>query len=310
MKTWKSTKESIWQRKSTWIAAIALLFVAAATSVPAWAQQDVVKESFSVDEGGTLYLDIDWGNVEIETGSGETVRITMERELRGASDEVLKEALSYHEYYFGRDGDDVVIESEYERDDNDRAWRRWREDNNLKITFYVSVPSSYNVDFDSGAGNVYIDDLDGEIEGRTGAGNITIGDTEGSVDVTSGAGNITVEGALGDIYVHSGAGNVILEDVRGEITAGTGAGNIEATITRELYGDSSFNTGAGNVTVYLDENIGADIDARSSLGSARSDYNLRVKGKWLSKSFSGEVNGGGPEIELSAGVGNVTLRRY
>ena len=106
-----------------------------------------------------------------------------------------------------------------------------------------------------------------------------------------------------------GAGDIILEDVEGTITVRTGAGNVEAYITQELRGDSSFNTGAGNVTVYLSGDIGADVEARASLGNARSDYDLREKGKWMSKTLTGQVNGGGPEITMSAGVGNVSLRR-
>jgi hypothetical protein len=88
-----------------------------------------------------------------------------------------------------------------------------------------------------------------------------------------------------------------------------GAGNIDATITQALDGRSSFDTGAGNVTVSLGEDVGADVDARASMGTARTDYDLRVRGSFMSKSFSGRVNGGGPAVTLSAGVGNVTLRR-
>ena len=278
-------------------------------STSALARQDVVEESFSVSKGGTLYLDIDWGNVEVITGSGNTVSITMERDVDGASSRELEEILEHHEYYLDRDGDDVVVESEFDQDENDRAWRRWKRENHLEIDFYITVPADYNVDFITGAGNVEIDDLYGMIDGRTGAGNVTIGDIEGPVDVSTGAGNIQLKGAEGRIHVHSGAGDIILDDVLGEIDARTGAGNIEATITEDLYGDSSFNTGAGNVIVYLDDTVGADVEARSSLGNAKSDFDLRVRGKWMSKSFSGEVNGGGPEISLSAGVGNVSLRR-
>lgn len=271
--------------------------------------QDVIKESFNVDQGGTLHLDMDYGSVEIRSHSSASVLITLERDVDGVSSSEMKEILALHEFRFEQDGDDVIVELDYENDGNDSAWRRWKNTHELEIDLVITVPDEYNVSFRTGAGNVDIADLDGWVDGRTGAGNVDIGRIYGEVDVSSGAGNVRIRGARGEVYVQSGAGDIILEDVDGVITARTGAGNVEAYISRELRGDSSFSTGAGNVTVYLEEDIGADVEARASLGNARSDYNLRESGKWMSKSLSGRVNGGGPEISMSAGVGNVSLRR-
>ncbi len=302
MTTGKNIKSTIWLLAFTFLTSAAL-------STAAYARQDIVKESFSVSEGGTLYIDVDIGNVEILTASGSEVTIVMERDLRNSSNRELKETLARHEYFFDREGDDVIVETRFDRDDESRAWRRWKKSHNLRVSFFIRVPDSYNVEFRSGAGNIEIADLSGSIEGRTGAGNVDIGDIQGPVDISSGAGNISIASAYGEIYVHSGAGDITLDGIEGEIEARTGAGNIYATITNELSGDSSFGTGAGDITVYVDDSVGADVTAHSSMGSARTDYDLRVRGKWMSKSFSGEINGGGPEISLSAGVGNVSLRR-
>ena len=276
--------------------------------LPAQARQDVAKDQFNVRTGGTLFLDVDYASVDVQTHGASEVLVVMEREFEGASRDERKELLSRHEYSFEQDGNDVIVEVRFE-EKGDRSWRRWKGDHDVDVHLSITIPTEYNVEFRSGAGDVDIDDLVGFIEGRTGAGNIRIGMTEGSVDVASGAGDVRVRGARGDVYVQSGAGNVTLDDVEGQIEARTGAGNIVATVSRDLAGSSSFDTGAGNVTVYLDERVGADIRAKASLGSARTDYDLLIKGKYMSKSFSGEVNGGGPTITMSAGVGNVSLRR-
>ena len=154
-----------------------------------------------------------------------------------------------------------------------------------------------------------IEDLEGKVEGRTGAGNITIGRVHGEVDINSGSGNITVDGAVGQVAVTSGAGNVTLHDVAGEIRATTGAGNVVARITEQPDGNSRLESGAGNVTVYLKRDVGVDVDAVASVGSANTDFPLRVQGKWMHKSFSGDLNGGGPALRMRSGVGNVTLRK-
>jgi hypothetical protein len=97
--------------------------------------------------------------------------------------------------------------------------------------------------------------------------------------------------------------------VGGETEATTGAGNIIARIVSQPDDDSRLESGAGNVTVYLDDNIGLTVNAKSSVGSADCDFGLEVAGRWMSKSFSGRVNGGGPDLSLRSGVGNVSLLR-
>ncbi len=275
----------------------------------AQARQDVMKEQFSVREGGTLHLDVDYGDIEVETHGRDEVLITLERDVDRASDSEKKEIYARQEIIFDKDGNDVIVEIRFDEDDVDRAWKRWKRDYDLEVDLTITIPERYNVEFRTGAGNVIIAEAEGDISGRTGAGNIEIEGVFGTLDISSGAGNITIDGAEGDVYVQSGAGGVELEDVQGRIEARTGAGNITAVITGPLAGDSSFDTGAGNVTVYLADDVEADVEGRASLGNAKSDFDLRVRGKFMSKSFSGRINGGGPEITLSSGVGNVSLRR-
>ena len=88
------------------------------------------------------------------------------------------------------------------------------------------------------------------------------------------------------------------------------AGNVFAEIINQPDQDSELRSGAGNVTVHLADDISVYVDATAALGSADCDFPLKVEKKWLKKSFSGEINGGGPELRMYAGVGNVTLRRY
>ncbi len=268
--------------------------------------RDVIKKTYDVRPGGTLHLDMDHGNIEIETTSGNRVMIELERVSSADSRDLAERVLEQHEYAFDKRGNDVHIRSRY---DDDRGMMKWRKRSKLKIHVLVRVPEQYNVDFSNGAGNVDIVDLEGRIEGRTGAGNITIDDVRGTIDISSGAGNIEIEGDLDNAEVNTGAGNINLYGLRGAVEANTGAGNIFAEITRQPRQDSELHSGAGNVTVELDDDVSVYVDATAALGSAECDFPLKVSKKWLKKSFSGEINGGGPELRMFAGVGNVTLRR-
>lgn len=269
--------------------------------------KDTVKESFKVRPGGTLFIDIDHGNVEIESTRDEAVRIEVERVVDTNDRDVAKEMLERHELAIRQNGNNVSLESRFDRDQG--FWGKIRGHTQVRVRVVVLVPRQYNVDFSSGAGNVDIADIDGEVRGRTGAGNVRIGAVTGSVDVSSGSGNVRVDGASGLVEANTGAGNVELRDVRGEVRVSTGAGNVEAYITEQPRNESRLTTGAGNVTVYLSREVGVDVVAEASMGSASTDYPLRVEGKWMRKSFEGRVNGGGPRLRMSAGVGNVSLRK-
>jgi len=269
--------------------------------------RDTVKKTFKVHPGGTVYLDLDHGNIRIEVGHDDLVHIEVDRIVEARDREEAKQILTTHELDFRQSGDDVRVRSRFEKD----RWthKLWGKHAKFRTEIRVIVPERYNIDFTDGAGNITIDDVIGSVGGRTGAGNVVMGSIRGPVDITSGAGNIDIDGAVGRIEVTSGAGNITLHSIEGEIRAHTGAGNVMARISRQPDGDSSLGSGAGNVTVYLEDEVGVYVDAVASVGSANCDYPLKIHGKWMKKSFVGDVNGGGPDLTLRAGVGNVSLKK-
>lgn len=273
--------------------------------------RDVIRKSFDVRSDGTLQLDLDRGNIVVVPGGGSKVRIAVERRARASNEAAAKAMLERHEVTLQKRTGGVRVKAHY--DGRESFWGRWRgndEGERLDVQVRVEVPRRYNVDFATGAGNVEIAGLNGAVEGETGAGNIALGDINGPVAVRSGAGNVAVEGATDRLSVEVGAGNVELEGVRGQVEARTGAGNIEAYITRQPEGASTLSSGAGHVTAYLAERVtGLRIDASTSMGSAETDFELDVEDGWVGKSFTGTIGQGGPVLRLSAGMGNVALRK-
>lgn len=268
--------------------------------------KDTVKKSFKVSAGGTLFLDVDHGNVDIMPHSGAEVFIEVERTVRSDDREEAKQILRRHDLIMDESSNNVHIESRLSSAGG--FWSRLGSGAEIKVHFKVHVPQRFNVDFSTGAGNVGVGNVTGDVQGRTGAGNIEIGAVDGPVTVSSGSGNIAIMGALGRVEANTGAGNVRARDVRGDVEINTGAGNIEASITRQPRSDSRLHTGAGNVTVFLGSSVGVQVDAEASVGSASCDCPLQVEGKWMTKRFRGNVNGGGPDLHLRAGVGNVSLK--
>lgn len=270
--------------------------------------RDVVKKEYKVNPGGLLSLDLDRGNIEVEAIRGNSVKIELERRARVEDVEKAKEILeSAHRYEFNNDGDDVSIQSRVEEE-----WgkMRWRKGSSVKIRLNVRVPQEYDVSFQSGAGNITIMEVTGDIKGRTGAGNISLEDIEGELEVKSGAGNIKITGDLSDVDVITGAGNLTISAQIDEIHAVAGTGNVFVEMLDQPQGESKLRTGAGNVSLSLPGDVEVEVSGTASLGTVSCDFPIEVSKKLLSNSFSGQINGGGEaSIVLAAGVGNVSLRR-
>src|SRR5690554_3708560 len=159
---------------------------------------DTVKEIFRVRSGGTLIVDVDHGNIVVDTIRANEVRIELERTVSVSDADEAKRILERHEYQFEQDGNDVLIRSQIDSD----GWfwsRRGRE--RLRIKATIQVPEQYNVEFSAGAGNVSVADLGGSVSGRTGAGNIVLGMMNGSIEISTGSGNVDASGARGAVKV-------------------------------------------------------------------------------------------------------------
>ena len=283
-----------------------LLLVVAAAQAHDPQERDVIKKEYDVRPGGTLHLDLDYGQVEIESSASNKVMIELVRTAQAEDRDIAKGILAQHEYAFDKKNDDVHIRSRFNKE---RGMIKLRKRRKLRIKVTVRVPEHYNVEFSSGAGNIEIGEIEGHIKGSTGAGNIVINDVRGVVDISAGAGNIEIAGDIKRANVKSGAGNISLYGLQGYVDAGTGAGNILAVITQQPEHDSKLHSGAGNVIVELSDDVNVYVHATAALGSAQCDFPLVISKKGLSKSFAGEINGKGPEIRMRTSVGNVTLRR-
>lgn len=267
---------------------------------------DTVKKTFKVERGGELEIEADRGNVEVRNFDGDEVRITVERTVSVDSEAEAKEILELHKLDMSKKGDAVIVSSRVE--ERRFKFRNWRGDEKLRIRIIVEIPTQFDVVATTAAGNVDVDGLEGELDIRSGAGNVTIGDVHGEVAVITGSGNVVVGTVVGPVTVHSGAGNVELRAAASTTEISTGAGDITAYIAQQPSDDSEFATGAGNVTVYLADDIGVYVEAMAR-GNCTTDFPLQVEGRWMLKKLEGELNGGGPELAMKSGIGNVSLMR-
>ncbi len=219
-------------------------------------------KSFDVSAGGLLKLQTDVGALRIRSHDKDSVLV--EVDIDGSNEDKF-------DVTFDTSGNDVSVNGELERSKSG-SWRG----NNLRVTYTITVPESYNLDVDTSGGSIKIKDLKGDVNAHTSGGSISLGHIDGLVTVKTSGGSITVE------------------EVTGTINAKTSGGSIKATISQQPTGDSVLKTSGGSVTVYLADDIAVDLSAKTSGGRVRSDF--EVNGSVKKKSIKGTINGGGPDL--------------
>jgi DUF4097 and DUF4098 domain-containing protein YvlB len=98
----------------------------------------------------------------------------------------------------------------------------------LRAEFELAVPTRFNVEIETQAGDVSVGRLQGQLRVSTGGGDIRSGDIAGPVKVETAIGNITL-GNLGQrLEASTRGGSIRVGNVKGAATLATGGGEIIA----------------------------------------------------------------------------------
>ncbi len=311
-------------KKMTWIA-VAFLFTGALLSVGCYGMflgsaRDYVHKSFRVESGGKLLLDSDAGSIEVSSGGMDQVRVDVERELKGRSDQDADQELKQLRMDIRQEGNDVYIHA---RRPEDRFGPNWGS--RLRLRFVVLVPDKYNLDLRTGGGSITVNDLEGTVQARTLGGSLNFGHIKGSVNGETSGGAISLEGSTGPVAVktsggsirigrvngpvkaHTSGGGIKVEEVQGRIEATTLGGSVEATLTRQPEGDCELSTSGGSIHARLSRDLNLDLQASTSAGSVRTNLPVTVQGEISRNRLEAKMNQGGPTLRLHTLGGSISI---
>ena len=281
-----------------------------------------VEKTFTVQPGGTLKVQTSGGNISVEAGGGDVVKVVAKEKIRADSDAEADELLKDLDLTIEQHGNDVTAIAKYEK-----KLGNWFGSTPVQVDFTVTVPSRYNTDLKTSGGNVTVGDLTGEMLAKTSGGNVKLGNIDGTVEAGTSGGNVTLGSCTGDTKLRTSGGNVRAEKIVGRadlgtsggdirvqlventLSAHTSGGNVEAVIGGALKGDCSLGTSGGEVRVTVDRAAAFQLDAATSGGSVRADgLTITLDGGGAGKSrLSGKVNGGGPLLKLRTSGGSIRV---
>ncbi|MFV1988229.1 MAG: DUF4097 domain-containing protein [Gemmatimonadota bacterium] len=152
-----------------------------------------------------------------------------------------------------------------------RSYRMNTHDNDVSVNFTVEVPAGVELEAVTVNGDVEVESLQGAVDAVTVNGDITI-ETNGAASATT---------------------------VNGSISAQVG----------ELTDDAEFTTVNGGITLWLPADVSADVDATTVNGTIETDFPITIKGRWGPRSASGEIGGGGANLEITTVNGSIDILR-
>jgi Putative adhesin len=297
--------------------------LAALTSNASAKVERVVEKSFQVDPGVHLRVSTSGGEIRVDPLAGNTVRVTAREHIRASSEADADLVLQKLDLVIEQHGNEVVASASI-KDDGNFHFGSWPP---VEVDFIVTVPPSASVDLKTSGGDIAVGDLGGTVLARTSGGEINLGKIGGEVDATTSGGNvglaagqgrvklstsggtITAGRLAGPAELRTSGGDIKVEAVEDTVKAHTSGGDVRVMFEGRLKGDSSLTTSGGDVRATVGPEAGFHLAASTSGGDVRADgLTITIEHGGVGKSsLSGDVNGGGPLLELRTSGGDVNV---
>ena len=152
-----------------------ILLAILALTIPANAKTEKIEKKYTVNKGGTLFIECDLGSINVGTWDENEVFVTVEK--RGVN---LKELKGFGVQIEQR-GNDIYIKGEKRRHIN------------VDVVFKVDIPREYNVALRTDKGYINVADIKGSVEAHTSKGNIKVIDVDGYLKADALGGKVYLE---------------------------------------------------------------------------------------------------------------------
>jgi Putative adhesin len=162
----------------------------------------------------------------------------------------------------------------------------------------------------SSSGDVTLSRIGGKLDVRTSSGDVHL--DEGQVvdaAVQTSSGDVELDGVAGALALQSSSGDITVRAARdGQLAIQTDSGDIDYTGSLAHGGDSSIAASSGDVTLHLPAASGFALEASTSSGDLRNDFELRGEQK-NGRTLTGVVGAGGPRLKIATSSGDIAIEQ-
>jgi hypothetical protein len=255
--------------------ALALALPALLLAAPALADKEV-RQTVPLDADGTLTIKTYKGSVSVETGTAAEVKIDARIEPDG-DDRDQPRKVEQTRVEIRGSGRSVTVRSDYDDVKSRHHIFPWNNDGTLPFVRYrITMPKTARLVIDDYKSEIDVAPLSSELTLETYKGTATIRGLEGRARLTTYKGDVRVD----------------VPRLAGDLRCETYKGTFDVTLPR----DARFT-----------------LDAQAGRrGSFETDFSGAVtsarRGRRDEDDVRGDVNGGGPRVEMETYKGTLTLR--
>lgn len=284
----------------------------------ALANDPYLTKEFTINTPGELEVETAGGSIDVSSHNGNTVKVEMFVRKGGkvisAGDKDAAEALEDFDIEIEKNGNKVIASAK-------REGSNWFGNNNVSISFKISVPRQISCDLNTSGGSISLtgvtgeqnvrtsggslnlDDIKGDMEAKTSGGSINVSNYAGILDAGTSGGSINLRDAKGSLDLSTSGGSINLNDIQGSLIASTSGGGIKVNLS-SLEKQLKLSTSGGSITAIVPSGLGLDLDLKGNrVNTKLSNFDGEVE----KDRIIGSINGGGIPVVMSTSGGSVNL---
>ena len=295
--------------------------------------EDTLQRAIPAVSGGKLVLDTEYGDIELTTGGSNQVSIDVYRRVSARDKAEADSIFNDFELDTKSTGKEVVVHGIFKNGWESGTWGEFCHNGNClsygrklkRFVYRIQIPKKFTVDIATLGGDIFTDDIDGDVQLSTSGGDIRVGNVAGGVRVDTSGGDIRIgdtsadieaKTSGGDIQISSGknvmaetsGGDIDILAARGIVSADTSGGDVKVHLMEQPKGDCRMETSGGDVVVYLPASSKMNLDARTGMGEIDvEDFKITVDTRDEDR-LQGKLNGGGPDLILRSSSGDIVIR--
>jgi hypothetical protein len=231
-------------------------------------QSEEWRKTYTLESGGRVAISNVNGKIDVVAGEGNEVEIVAKKTGRAASEAAAREALQRIQIVDSVSDGVVKVETKI-----DRGGGGLFNHSGAQVEYTVRMPRS------------------------------------AGLNVSNVNGGIEIVGVMGSVVAEATNGGVRARDIGGAIDASTTNGGVHVDLTSVSPDGVKLECTNGGVNLSLPADARATISARVTNGGIdTNDLKVQVRGETSRRRLDGDLNGGGPRIQLSGTNGGITIR--
>ena len=286
---------------------------------------------------GVLTLGNIAGDVVVTRANGQDTTVEIVKTARGRDANDVRELLQLVQVEVTERAGRADVRTRYPS--GEEARRNNRRNVNVSVAYNVTAPAGTRISVESISGSIKVTDIKGDVSASTVSGDVRISGTgrinaaktiSGTVEIA----DAEIDGALesssvsGDVIMRrvtarrldasSVSGNIKFDDLHCDrVSAKTVSGNVAFAGTLARNGRYDLGSFSGEVRLYLSGGTGFEIDANSSSGDVRSDFDIVTRGTTRSNTgrgrrnnvLSGTFGDGSAVLDLTTFSGSIIISK-